>query len=137
MSKASRLVAGRCVLIGNAAHGLHPVAAQGFNLGLRDVAALSDCVADARSASNATADVGDPVVLEKYAKWRRADQRRLVRITDGIVRLFGDARPPIRALRNLGMLGFDLVPGMRSLFARHMMGLAGRLPRLSRGVPLE
>ena len=132
LSKASRLVAGRCVLVGNAAHGLHPVAAQGFNLGLRDVAALSDCIADAP-----TDDVGDEELLANYAKWRRADQRKLVRITDGIVRLFGSPRGPVRVLRNLGMLGFDLVPGVRSLFARHMMGLAGRLPRLSRGVPLE
>ena len=132
LTKASRLVAERCVLIGNAAHGLHPVAAQGFNLGLRDVAALSDCIADAKMA-----DIGDAEVLETYAKWRRADQRKLVRITDGIVRLFGSSKPPVRALRNLGMLGFDLVPGVRSLFAKQMMGLAGRLPRLSRGVPLE
>lgn len=132
LSKASRLIAARCVLVGNAAHGLHPVAAQGFNLGLRDVAALSDCIADADSA-----DVGNADMLEKYAAWRRSDQRKLIRITDGIVRLFGSARPPVRALRNLGMLGFDLVPGVRSLFAKHMMGLAGRLPRLSRGVPIE
>ena len=132
LSKASRLVEGRCVLIGNSAHGLHPVAAQGFNLGLRDVAALSDCIADAE-----VSDVGDVEILEKYATWRRSDQRKLVRITDGIVRLFGSARPPVRLLRNLGMLGFDLVPGVRSAFAKHMMGLAGRLPRLSRGVPLE
>jgi 2-octaprenyl-6-methoxyphenol hydroxylase len=132
LSKASRLIAGRCVLIGNAAHGLHPVAAQGFNLGLRDVAALSDCIADADST-----DVGNAEILEKYAAWRRSDQRKLVRITDGIVRVFGSARPPVRALRNLGMLGFDLVPGVRSLFAKHMMGLSGRLPRLSRGAPLE
>jgi 2-octaprenyl-6-methoxyphenol hydroxylase len=125
------------VLIGNAAHGLHPVAAQGFNLGLRDVAALSDCIADARTDSNATIDAGDAEILDKYAEWRRADQQKLVGITDGIVRLFGSVSAPVRALRNLGMLGFDLVPGVRSLFARHMMGLAGRLPRLSRGVPLE
>ncbi len=137
LSKASRLVAGRCVLVGNAAHGLHPVAAQGFNLGLRDVAALSECIADARHDSNSTFDVGDAEILEKYAQWRRTDQRKLVRITDGIVRLFGSARAPIRALRNLGMLGFDLIPGVRSLFAKQMMGLTGRLPRLSRGVPLE
>ena len=132
LTKASRLFEGRCVLIGNAAHGLHPVAAQGFNLGLRDVAALSDCIPDA-----AVGDVGDAEILEKYATWRRSDQRKLVRITDGIVRLFGSASPPVRLLRNLGMLGFDLVPGVRSTFAKHMMGLAGRLPRLSRGVPLE
>lgn len=137
LSKASMLVAGRCVLIGNAAHGLHPVAAQGFNLGLRDVAALSDCIADAHRESDGMTDVGDSEVLERYAEWRRADQSKLVRITDGIVRLFSSTRAPVRALRNLGMLGFDLVPGVRSLFAKHMMGLAGRLPRLSRGVPLE
>jgi len=59
-----------------------------------------------------------------------------VRFTDGIVRLFGDQRPPVRVLRNLGMLAFDMIPGIRKTFARHTMGLAGRLPRLSRGVPL-
>ena len=59
-----------------------------------------------------------------------------MRFTDGIVRLFGDQRPPVRVLRNLGMLGFDMIPGVRNAFAKHTMGLAGRLPRLSRGVPL-
>ena len=137
LSKATRLVAGRCVLVGNAAHGLHPVAAQGFNLGLRDVAALSDCIADARFEANGAFDVGHADILDRYAQWRRADQRKLVRITDGIVRLFGSDKAPVRAMRNIGMLGFDLIPGVRSLFAKHMMGLAGRLPRLSRGVPLE
>jgi 2-octaprenyl-6-methoxyphenol hydroxylase len=136
LSKAMRLTAERGVLIGNCAHGLHPVAAQGFNLGMRDVAALCDCIADARGADSG-ADVGDPDLLRRYAEWRRDDQGRLVRITDGIVRLFGSARPPARLARNIGMLGFDLIPGVRSLFARHMMGLAGRLPRLSRGVPLR
>lgn len=137
LCKANRLASGRCVLIGNAAHGLHPVAAQGFNLGLRDVAALSDCIADVRAGSNIGIDVGGADVIDTYSDWRRADQRKLVRITDGIVQLFGSTRLPVRALRNLGMLGFDLVPGVRSVFAKHMMGLAGRLPRLSRGVPLE
>ncbi|MEJ2299430.1 MAG: 2-octaprenyl-6-methoxyphenyl hydroxylase, partial [Woeseiaceae bacterium] len=65
------------------------------------------------------------------------DQRKLVRFTDGLVRLFGSDRPPVGVLRNIGMLGFDLVPGVRSVFARHTMGLAGRLPRLSRGVPVK
>lgn len=137
LCKASRLTVGRCVLIGNAAHGLHPVAAQGFNLGLRDVAALSECIADARVDSSRGIDAGDADILHRYATWRRSDQRKLVRITDGIVRVFGSASAPVRALRNLGMLAFDLLPGARSQFARHMMGLAGRLPRLSRGVPLE
>ena len=74
--------------------------------------------------------------MRRYAQWRRGDQKKLVGFTDGLVRLFGASAPPLRALRSLGMLGFDLVPGVRSLFAKHTMGLAGRLPRLSRGVPL-
>ena len=128
LTKAERLTAMRSVLVGNAAHGLHPVAGQGFNLGMRDVAALCDCLADYRDQDD---------MLDRYADWRRGDQRKLVRLTDGLVRLFGSRNPPLRALRNIGMIGFDLVPGVRSLFARHTMGLAGRLPRLSRGVPLK
>jgi 2-octaprenyl-6-methoxyphenol hydroxylase len=136
LSKAIRLTARRAVLVGNAAHGLHPAAAQGFNLGLRDVAALCDCIADA-CATDPGADPGAVDVLARYAEWRRSDQRKLVHFTDGLVRLFGDSRPPIPALRDAGMLAFDLVPGVRRLFAKHTMGLAGRLPRLSRGVPLS
>ena len=136
LSKAQCTTAERAVLLGNAAHGLHPVAAQGFNLGMRDVAALCDCIADSRRYGTA-ADLGAAAVLQRYADWRRADQGKLVRITDGLVRLFQSSKPPVRMLRNLGMLGFDLVPGMRAQFARQMMGLAGRLPRLSRGVPLR
>jgi 2-octaprenyl-6-methoxyphenol hydroxylase len=130
LSKALRLTAQRAVLVGNAAHGLHPAAAQGFNLGLRDVAALCDCIADMPG------DCGDVELLDRYSKWRRSDQQKLVHFTDGLVRLFGNSHGPMRALRNLGMLGFDLVPGVRKTFAKHTMGLAGRLPRLSRGVPL-
>ncbi|MBT8077416.1 MAG: 2-octaprenyl-6-methoxyphenyl hydroxylase [Gammaproteobacteria bacterium] len=136
LSKANGLVSRRSVLVGNAAHGLHPVAAQGFNLGLRDVASLCDCIADARMASG-IADPGSQAVLDEYLNWRRADQAKLVHFTDGLVRLFGQRSRPVRILRDIGMLSFDIVPGVRRLFARHTMGLAGRLPRLSRGVPLE
>ena len=135
LTKANGLIARRAVVVGNAAHGLHPVAAQGFNLGLRDVAALCDCIADRRSAGGD--DPGDAAVLESYAEWRKSDQAKVVHFTDGLVNLFADTRPPVRVLRNAAMIGFDLVPGVRRLFARHTMGLAGRLPRLSRGVPLE
>lgn len=128
LSKAARLTAQRSVLIGNSAHGLHPVSAQGFNLGMRDVAALCDCLADHRD---------DPGMLERYAEWRQSDQAKLVRFTDSLVKLFGSRRRPLRTLRNIGMIGFDLIPGIRSIFAKHTMGLAGRLPRLSRGVPLK
>ena len=129
LSKAMRLAATRAVLIGNAAHGLHPVAAQGFNLGLRDVAALCDCIADF--------DLDDPELLQVYAAWRKDDQSKLVGFTDGLVRLFSSNKRAARTLRSIGMLGFDMLPGVRSLFAKHTMGLAGRLPRLSRGVPLS
>ena len=129
LSKAIRLTATRSVLVGNAAHGLHPVAAQGFTLGLRDVAALCDCIA--------SYGLDDAELLNSYAAWRKADQSKLVGFTDGLVQLFSSNRRSIRALRSVGMLGFDVVPGVRSLFAKHTMGLAGRLPRLSRGVPLS
>lgn len=134
LSKALRLTATRSVLIGNSAHGLHPVSAQGFNLGLRDVAALCDCIAD---ASSADVDPGSAQLLQRYAEWRRSDQKKLVHFTDNLVRLFGSSRPGLRTLRNIGMLGFDLIPGVRPMFARHTMGLAGELPRLSRGVPIR
>ncbi|RZV36033.1 MAG: 2-octaprenyl-6-methoxyphenyl hydroxylase [Chromatiales bacterium] len=142
LSKALRLTATRSVLIGNSAHGLHPVSAQGFNLGMRDVAAIVDCIADASVWSQSSeASDSDPAaiaaMLEQYASWRRADQKKLVRFTDGLVKLFGSERRPLRVLRNIAMLGFDLVPGVRSVFAKHTMGLAGRLPRLSRGVPVK
>jgi 2-octaprenyl-6-methoxyphenol hydroxylase len=111
---------------------------------MRDVAAIVDCIADnwGRSTNSTGKCCSDPdydpaVLLERYAEWRRSDQKKLVRFTDGLVRLFGSERPPLRALRNIGMLGFDLVPGVRTLFAKHTMGLAGRLPRLSRGVPVK
>lgn len=136
LSKALRLTAIRSVLIGNSAHGLHPVSAQGFNLGMRDVAAIVDCIADAKTSSG-DFDPGAASLLDQYATWRRADQQKLVRFTDSVVKLFGTERRPLRALRNIGMLGFDLVPGVRSMFAKHTMGLAGRLPRLSRGVPIK
>jgi len=122
------------VLVGNSAHGLHPVSAQGFNLGMRDVAALCDCIADAISTD---ADIGSVELLDRYADWRQSDQKKLVQFTDKLVRLFGSTRPGLRTLRNIGMIGFDLIPGVRPMFAKHTMGLAGDLPRLSRGVPLR
>ncbi len=134
LSKAVRLIATRSVLIGNSAHGLHPVSAQGFNLGMRDVAALCDCIADVCKKDS---DLGCAALLDRYADWRRSDQKKLVHFTDNLVRLFGSTRPGLRTLRNIGMIGFDLIPGVRPIFAKHTMGLAGDLPRLSRGVPIR
>jgi 2-octaprenyl-6-methoxyphenol hydroxylase len=101
---------------------------------MRDVAALCDCIADTHEKGS---DPGAAAVLDRYAEWRRSDQKKLVHFTDNLVRLFGSKRPGLRTLRNIGMIGFDLVPGVRSLFAKHTMGLAGELPRLSRGVPIR
>ena len=136
LTRATRLTAPRAVLVGNAAHGLHPVAAQGFNLGMRDVAALCDVIADRRAEPGGADRIGDDDMLRRYADWRSSDHRKVVWFTHGLVRLFGSQRPVLRAARNLGMLAFDLVPGVRGSFARHTMGLAGHLPRLARGVPL-
>jgi 2-octaprenyl-6-methoxyphenol hydroxylase len=123
----------RMALIGNAVHTLHPVAGQGFNLGLRDVAALAEVVMDARRQG---LDIGDHTVLARYADWRQTDQRRVVAFTDGMVRLFGHSLPPVAWLRDAGMLALDICPPAKRWFGRLTMGRAGRLPRLARGLEL-
>ncbi len=131
--QARRLTGPRHVVVGNAAHSLHPVAGQGFNLGLRDVAALAEVIADAGDDG----DPGDPRVLRAFAHWRRGDHRRVVGFTDGLIRLFGAEAAPVRAARSAGLIALGLLDGPRSLLARQSMGVAGRLPRLARGVPLR
>jgi 2-octaprenyl-6-methoxyphenol hydroxylase len=126
----------RAVLIGDAATRLHPVAGQGFNLALRDVAALAEVVAD-EVASGGACDVGRPAVLARYADWRRSDRAKAAWFTHGLVRLFGARWPGLGIARGLGLVAFDLVPGAKSLLARHTMGMAGRLPRLARGLDLS
>jgi len=123
----------RMALIGNAMHTLHPVAGQGFNLGLRDVAALAEVVMDARRNG---LDIGDNTVLARYADWRQADQRRVVAFTDSMVRLFGHSLPPVAWLRDAGMLALDMCPPAKRWFGRLTTGRAGRLPRLARGLEL-
>ncbi|PWV64555.1 2-octaprenyl-6-methoxyphenyl hydroxylase [Plasticicumulans acidivorans] len=123
----------RVALVGNAAHTLHPIAGQGFNLGLRDVAALAEVIVDAVRAG---ADPGAPSVLARYADWRRWDQRKTIGFTDGLARLFTSPLPPLMLARNLGLLAFDLCAPAKRALARQMMGLAGRQPRLACGRPL-
>ncbi|HEX6994070.1 MAG TPA: 2-octaprenyl-6-methoxyphenyl hydroxylase [Gammaproteobacteria bacterium] len=120
----------RVVLVGNAAVTLHPVAGQGFNLALRDVAALAELVVDA-----ARTGAYDGLAA-RYAAWRAADQRNVALFTHGLVGLFGADVRGLGAVRGLGLAAFDLLPGAKRALARHTMGLAGRLPRLARGVPL-
>ncbi|NEX21301.1 2-octaprenyl-6-methoxyphenyl hydroxylase [Thiorhodococcus mannitoliphagus] len=124
----------RLVLIGNAAHTLHPVAGQGFNLGLRDVAALAEVLVESAARGG---DVGAASVLADYQKWRRRDQVGTARLTDTLARLFVLPWWPVRVGRNLGMLGLDLIPAVRHGVAERFMGLSGPLPRLARGLSLE
>ena len=131
--RARESVRPRLALIGNAVHTLHPVAGQGFNLGLRDVAALAEVVIDARRAGS---DIGGSTVLKQYADWRQADQRRVVAFTDSMVRIFSQPLPPVAWLRDAGMLALDLCPPAKRWFGRMTMGRAGRLPRLARGLEL-
>jgi 2-octaprenyl-6-methoxyphenol hydroxylase len=129
LTRAATAVHSRAVLIGNAAQALHPVAGQGFNLGLRDAAQLAEMLAEAD-------DPGAPDLLARFAEQRAADRRGVTSFTDGLVRLFGDARPPIRLARSVGLLVFDLLPPAKSALARVSVGFAGRIPRLARGLPL-
>ena len=131
LTRAATTVARRTVLIGNAAQALHPIAGQGFNLGLRDAALLAEVIA------GAAGDVGSAELLRKFADWRAADRGGVVRFTDGLVRLFGSRMPGISLLRNLGLLAFDLSPPAKRALARVSLGFGGPTPRLARGLPLQ
>ncbi len=124
----------RLVVVGNAAHSLHPVAGQGFNLSLRDVAALSETIAE---AVNAGEDPGALDVLQRYADWRARDQRDVIRFSDGLIKVFGSSNPLTRAGRNIGLVALELLPGAKHVLARQTMGVAGRLPKLARGLSLS
>ena len=131
LDRAERVTAPRSVLVGAAANSVHPLAAQGFNLALRDVAALSETLQDAGCPP---ADPGDTELLERYAAWRRRDQANVVRFTDGLARLSQSVW--LRPLRGLGLQAFDILPQAKPLLARFALGQGGRMSRLARGLPL-
>jgi 2-octaprenyl-6-methoxyphenol hydroxylase len=142
LTRAGATVAKRTVLIGNSSQALHPVAGQGFNLGLRDAAMLAEVLALA-SAGMARAsggaddfDAGAADVLAGFAAQRESDRAGITRFTDTLVRVFSDARAPVGLLRDLGLLLFDLSPAAKDALARVSWGFGGRIPRLARGVAL-
>ena len=123
----------RLAFIGNAAHLIHPVGGQGFNLGLRDVAVLAEVLL---AAAEQGADPGSLETLNGYARWRRPDYLRVMGFTDGLARTFSNDFRPLVVARNLGMVAMDLIPPVRRLFTRQAMGVNGRQPRLALGLPL-
>lgn len=127
---AERYTAPRVALVGDAAHVIHPIAGQGLNLGLRDVAALAETVVDAHRVG---LDIGDAGVLAGYQRWRRADNLLLTVVTDGLNRLFSNDIGPLRLARDLGLAVVDRLPPLKRAFMRHAMGLTGDLPRLIKG----
>jgi 2-octaprenyl-6-methoxyphenol hydroxylase len=130
---AERYVARRLALIGDAAHVIHPIAGQGLNLGLRDVASLAEVVVDAHRLG---LDIAQAPVLERYERWRRFDNLVVIAATDGLNRLFSNSLPPVRLARDLGLAAVNRLAPLKRFFMRYAMGLVGDLPRLLRGEPL-
>ena len=134
--RSAAVIGSRAVLIGSAAVNLHPIAGQGFNLALRDVASLAESFTERLDGQRMADDPGSADVLDRYHRWRERDQKRVAALTHGLIRLFGYGTWPLAASRGMGLMAFDLVPGAKAALARQTMGLAGRLPRLARGLPL-
>lgn len=130
LSLAQEFVAERVVLVGDAAHGLHPIAGQGLNLGMRDVAALAEVLL---LAARRGEDIASPLVLDRYQAWRRFDTVLMAVATDGVNRLFSNDNPLLRGARDLGMAAVSAMPGVRRRFIRQAAGLSGDVPRLLRG----
>jgi 2-octaprenyl-6-methoxyphenol hydroxylase len=130
LTVANRFVADRLALVGDAAHGMHPIAGQGLNAGLRDVAALAHVIAHATRRGE---DFASPQVLARYEQWRRFDTASLATATDVFNRLFSNDNPILRAGRDLGMSVINAIPSARRSFIREAAGLNGDLPDLMVG----
>jgi len=130
---ARSFIADRLALVGDAAHVIHPIAGQGLNMGLRDVAALAESVVDAVRVG---IDPGDAVVLERYQRWRRFDTMTMCVSTDGLNRLFSNRSDAVRLARDIGLGLVDRFPAVKRWFVREAAGLAGEVPKLLRGETL-
>ena len=130
---ATRYVDHRLALIGDAAHGIHPIAGQGLNLGLRDVAALAELIVD---RDRLGLDCGSADLLARYQRWRRVDSLVLAAVTDGLNRLFSNDLAPLRLVRDLGLALVNRARPAKRLFMRHARGTVGKLPRMLQGEPL-
>ncbi len=131
---ANRYSDERLVLVGNAAHAIHPLAGQGLNLGVSDIAALAELLLDAK---NNKQDVGEFALLRRYERWRKADNVTVMAAMDGFKRLFSNDSAPLSLLRNIGLTIADNAGPAKKLMMRRALGLSGDLPRLSRGLPLR
>jgi 2-octaprenyl-6-methoxyphenol hydroxylase len=130
LMQAERYIARRLALVGEAAHVIHPIAGQGLNVGIRDVAALAESIIDARRLG---LDIGDDSVLERYQRWRRLDAVLLAGVTDGLNRLFSNTIQPVKLARDLGLAAVNRMPPLKRLLMQHAMGSLGDRPRLARG----
>ena len=133
LSVARAFVGERVALIGDAAHVIHPIAGQGLNVGLKDVAALAETIVDAMRLG---LDPGSADTLARYQQWRRFDTMTMAVATDGLNRLFSNRSDVLRAVRDLGLGMVDRLPGLKRLFIREAAGLAGDVPKLLRGEAL-
>ena len=133
LSVARAFVAERIALIGDAAHVIHPIAGQGLNMGLKDVAALAEVIVD---AARLGLDPGSPVALDRYQRWRRFDTMAMGVATDGLNRLFSNRSDVLRFARDVGLGLVDRLPGLKRLFIREAAGLVGDVPKLLRGEAL-
>jgi 2-octaprenyl-6-methoxyphenol hydroxylase len=130
---ARAFVADRIALVGDAAHVIHPIAGQGLNMGLRDVAALAEAIVD---AARLGLDIGGADVLERYQRWRRFDTMAMGVATDGLNRLFSNESDVLRLMRDVGLGLVDRMPALKSFFIREAAGVTGEVPKLMRGEAL-
>jgi 2-octaprenyl-6-methoxyphenol hydroxylase len=133
LSVARAFIADRLALVGDAAHVIHPIAGQGLNMGLKDVAALAEVIVD---AARLGLDPGSLAVLERYQRWRRFDTVAMGIATDGLNRLFSNQSDVLRLVRDVGLGVVDRLPALKHLFIREAAGLVGEVPKLLRGQAL-